>query len=112
MNNNNLEFPEIVVINKSGMTILPENKSQYSLVPLKHAHHLFELAIQELGDTELYSIIQLANELERQTRIITEKGGVTPEQKLQLNYLMMACVADLRAVSTQLSSQLLEILLK
>lgn len=106
------EIPAIVILGHKPGPVVLADKSQPALARLARTAHVVELAIQELGTTERYSITGLANELERQTELIIEKGGLTAAQKLQLRCLMSACAAELQAVSVRLQIELLEILLR
>lgn len=78
-------------------------------VPLLDAVQSIDWAMHTLNALERYSLERLAEEVERQAQSITQKGGDTDVKKVQLMLLLAACAAELRAVSTQLNRQLLEI---
>ena len=108
----NLNLPQIVMIDKPENTAVPIDRPERTLAPLMQVSQVTEMAIYELDATERYSTERLAQEFDRQIQIIAEKGGISPEQKILLRSLSGACMAELRAVSARLEAKLIEILLE
>ena len=81
-----------------------------ALAPLLRIQKVTALAANEHNQTILYGMARLAAEIQRQIRLIAEKGGVTPEERSHLNSLLLACMAELHAVNIDHNAQLIEIL--
>lgn len=103
------EPPNLIIVRASS-----EQRPSWPLVPqtavpLLEAVQSIDWAMHTMSALERYSMERLAEELERQAQVITQKGGDTDVKKMQVVVLLTACAAELRAISTQLHRQLLEI---
>lgn len=83
-----------------------------SIAEMERVSGLVELAIHELGETERFSIAGLGRELQRQAQLIAENGGLSTQQRQQLEYLTRACMAEMGAASIRLKVELQTILLR
>lgn len=101
---NSQETSHVIIVRATS-----EERLASPAVPLLDAVQSIDWAMHTMTSLERYSMDRLAQEVARQIPLITQKGGDTDVKKMQLVLLLTACAVELRAVSTQLNRQLLEI---